>query len=146
MKKISLFATCFGLAAVWLGAEEPSTLEKAAELGEATKNGAAKAYDKTIEVTKRAASATKEKAVEAGAVVKEKSGQADEASKEAASKAADKTAEFAKETARAATEKASDLLTTKKELELYDTNKDGRLDDAERAKMNAAQKAAKSPH
>ena len=45
---------------------------------------------------------------------------------------------------RAAKEKTLDLLTTPKELELYDANHDGRLDDAERAKMKAVEAAAKN--
>jgi hypothetical protein len=121
------------------------TKEKSLELGRATKQGAEKAYHKTVEATKHAADVTKEKAVEVGGAVKEKSAEAYHATKEATKKAAARTAEATKETARAAAEKTRDLLTTKEDLARYDTNKDGRLDDAERARMKAAKDAATPP-
>lgn len=117
---------------------------KAVELGHATQNSASKAYDNTIVATKHAAEVAKDKAVEAGGVVKGKSGQAYMVMKEVTHRAAKKTVEVSKETAQAATEKTLDLLTTQKELELYDTNHDGRLDAAERAKMKAAAAAVKT--
>ena len=61
-----------------------------------------------------------EKAVDAGKVVAEKTKAAAEATKE----------------------KAQEWTTTKEELALYDSNKDGKLDPAERAAMTAAKEKA----
>lgn len=145
-------------------AEDPSTLDRAKtaikdtasdvvdatkEAAKATKEGSIKAYDKTVEVTKEAVQVTREKsiefakatqevAVEAGAVVKEKSVSAYDATKEATVKAAEYTAEVTKDTVEAAKEKTQDLLMSKEELARYDTNSDGKLDDAERAMMQEA--------
>lgn len=109
------------------------TKEKSAELADATKQGAKKAYQKSVEATKHAAEVTKEKAAEVGAAVKEKSAEAYDATKNAT-----------KEAAKATKTKTLDLLTTKEELALYDANKDGRLDETERAKMKAATESAKA--
>jgi hypothetical protein len=66
---------------------------------------------------------------------------------EVAAKARDKTvaaskvvAEKTKEAALATKEKALELTTTKEELARYDRNHDGKLDEAERARMKTAEK------
>lgn len=108
-----------------------ATKEKSKEAWTATKDGTKKAYDKTADFTKDAAEKTKEKSKEAWT-----------ATKDGTKKAYDKTVDVTKDAAQATKEKTRAIVASKEELASYDTNKDGKLDDAEYARLQA-DKAAK---
>jgi len=135
-----------------LRAEEPSKVdqakatikESAHEVAEATKRAAVatkdaseEIYDKTAKGARHAAEVTKEKSKEAFETAKEATKEAAAKAKETSIEVGKTIAEKTEEAAAAAKEKALELTTTKDELARYDRNHDGKLDAAERARMDA---------
>ncbi|MEO7598471.1 MAG: hypothetical protein ABIV50_06035 [Opitutus sp.] len=114
-----------------------------------TKEKAVELYDKAAAGTKHAAEVTTEKSRDAYAVTKEATIKAKDKTVEVSKVVADKALEAGravtektKEAAEVTKEKAAGWTSTKEEITTFDTNKDGRLDTAERAAMKAARDKA----